>query len=32
MTRLQPGLTLRSFVIAIVALLAMGIWIEYEEV
>ena len=27
----QRGLTLRSVVIAIVAMLAMGIWIEYEE-
>ena len=27
---LQRGLTIRSFVIAIVALLAMGIWMEYE--
>lgn len=29
---LQRGLTLRSFVVAIVALLAMGIWMEYEVI
>ncbi|MDA1086625.1 MAG: hypothetical protein O2901_06375 [Verrucomicrobia bacterium] len=28
----QPGLTIRSFIIAVVALFAMGFWIEYEEV
>ena len=28
----RPGLTLRSFVVAVVSLLLMAIWIEYEEV
>ena len=27
----QPGLTLRSFVVCLVALFAMAVWIEYEE-
>ncbi len=29
--RVRPGLTVRSFVVTLFALLLMGIWIEYEE-
>lgn len=29
--RARPGLTVRSFVVTLFALLLMGIWIEYEE-
>ena len=27
----QSGLTIRSFIVCVVAMLAMGMWIEYEE-